>query len=108
MKLRYVGIIAAALVLSGCTSADWDRATLFSSSASEDADAPTTAPVLDASPAPTPRPTPQASGAETFCKGYAEDQARIKGDMGIGQKEQVRVAEFSFRDCMAGSSHWNG
>ena len=106
MKLRYVGLVAASLLLTGCTSADWDQATLFSSPTPDDADAPTMAPVPDTSPTATPSPSPQASRAETFCKGYAQSQAWNASQLGSSERDQAHISDTEFQQCMARSDHW--
>ena len=89
------------LILCGCTSADWDNATSYVGFKSDDADAQPVA--SDTSPAPTPSPIPQASEAETFCKGFAKSEAWGAAENGLSPDAQGHIAESAFHDCMARS-----
>ena len=106
MKLRSVGLVIATLFVSACTADDWDSATSYVGIKSDDAYAVTTAPVPDKSTSPTPISAPQASAAETFCKGFAQSQAWNASQMGSTENDQAHISEAEFRRCMENSSHW--
>jgi hypothetical protein len=105
MRLRAAVIVIAGLLLSGCTTEDWDSATSYVGLGQSDAQAD----FPDASPpdtsAPAPGPAANAGTPSSFCAGAARSAAGQAAQDGVDRTGQQKVAEDSYRDCVAKAQH---
>lgn len=94
MALRIALLLAAALVLAGCTDADWDQAASFAGL--DDAAPQDSAPVPV--PVPAPRPVVTASGDDPFCHGVAAHDSTAGA---FDAPTQAHVFAQSYSQCLA-------
>lgn len=98
MAFRIALLLAAALVLAGCTDADWDRAASFAGlddAAPQDAAA---APVPAPIPSAPARPVVTATGDDPFCHGVATHDSTAGA---FDAPTQSRVFAQSYSQCLA-------
>jgi hypothetical protein len=124
MKLRAAGFVVIALILCGCSDADWDNALSFGPAENSDAapgqvaqaDAP---PVSEAAPPPVtetvmaPQPTysvtqtvvtatplPSANPTTGYCRTVAQSSGASATRDGMDGPAQQQAADATYRQCM--------
>lgn len=102
MKLRCVCLVAAVVLLSGCSTSDWDSSTLFPSFGQSDQVASSSAPE-PADTAPMTSLPVQANSDDTFCRGVGKSDAEIAAGYGLRDPDLGRIAERGYRQCLAKS-----
>ncbi len=98
--MKCVAFVVVALLLAGCSGQWQNGQPLFDFG---DDSAPTPAPAPTAPDMPLPAPP---SAAETFCSGFAQDQARNAAERGATTEMQASEVKAQFEQCMATSPHW--
>lgn len=96
MSLRLAALLAAAVMLAGCTDADWDRTMSFAGF--DDAPA---VPAAPAAATPAPRALAAAApvqGPDPFCQGVARHDSTANG---FDTQTQSQVFARSYAQCLA-------
>ena len=91
-------MIVAALLLCGCTDADWDHLMSFDRPSSETADSQ----AMPESPAPMAQvqaPAEQTSQPDVWCQQVAQDALAKAADNGFDTATQQNMARTSYRQC---------
>ena len=120
MNVRIIVAGLAALLLSGCTDADWDRAMSYTGLGSseqgeasrreqsepprgEQSEAPQ--PVTARNEVATaPLPADQAARPDSWCQQVAKSAADVAAGNGFDAATQRRRAESTYRQCIGSSS----
>ena len=96
---RFMSMIAAGLLLCGCTDADWDHLTSF------DRRAPSETALSQAVPEnPTPVPASSAQASpqpDIWCQQVAQDAGEKAARNGFDATTQQSTAQTSYRQCAA-------
>jgi len=105
MKYRVVAVLFAAVVLGGCTDADWDRTLSYVGLG----ETPPAAPVQPAEAQEAQQPgTPPVAQAETaapaddWCSRIAKAAAQEAADQGFDEPTQQNRARVTYQQCLRG------
>ena len=101
MKIRVIGLGLVGLVLCGCSTGSWDRATRYVGLGPEDNDAPMTA---QSDTAPTPLPAAQESKSEVWCRQAAKSAMSDAASDGFDAATQQHRAEATYRQCLGNAA----
>jgi len=105
MKYRVVAVLFAAVVLGGCTDADWDRTLSYVGLG----ETPQAAPAQPAETQPaetqpaTPAPAEAAAPADDWCIQIAKAAGQEAADQGFDRPTQENRAKVVYQQCARGA-----
>ncbi len=101
MKLRVIGLGLVGLLLCGCSTGSWDRATRYVGLGPDDQAAPAAAQSDTATPLP---PVAQESKGAIWCRQAAKADMEDAAANGFDAATQQRRAEMSYRQCLGNAA----